>query len=316
MLTDHSSSYFSRQRGRRIWPVLVLTALLTLGGGAFVWLRGDGSVTTQLADKLTETFGPEDAKLLMPERVDIAAAPARPAQASPRPSPMATEAMPEPEPRIVAPPLDLPPLARSDGRVRELATERSLAEAAVVRRGLATGGLVREMAGAMLEISEGRTPRKRLLFLAPARPFTTESARPDSSGDAPRISAQSYRRYDGLVDAFVALDARTVVTLYRQLEPLFDQAYADLGVPDGDFDEVVGAALSVVQSTPVAPPGQELTRRTVGYSFADPRLEALPAVQRQILRMGPRNTERVLAKLRELEDLWRTPVIREPVADR
>jgi hypothetical protein len=36
------------------------------------------------------------------------------------------------------------------------------------------------------------------------------------------------------------------------------------------------------------------------YTFADPKLEALPAVEKHLLRMGPRNMRRIQAKAKAL----------------
>jgi len=38
----------------------------------------------------------------------------------------------------------------------------------------------------------------------------------------------------------------------------------------------------------------------VAYEYADPRIQSLSSVQRQFLRMGPRNVKLVQAKLREI----------------
>jgi hypothetical protein len=40
----------------------------------------------------------------------------------------------------------------------------------------------------------------------------------------------------------------------------------------------------------------------VYYQFADPRLEALPGAQKQLVRMGPENTRLIKNKLRSLLD--------------
>ena len=42
------------------------------------------------------------------------------------------------------------------------------------------------------------------------------------------------------------------------------------------------------------------SRRGIGYGYADPKLEAMPAAQKQLLRMGPENARAVQAKLREI----------------
>jgi hypothetical protein len=44
----------------------------------------------------------------------------------------------------------------------------------------------------------------------------------------------------------------------------------------------------------------ELTRPNVMYIFADPTLEARPAGQKLLLRMGPENAAKIKAKLTEL----------------
>ena len=44
----------------------------------------------------------------------------------------------------------------------------------------------------------------------------------------------------------------------------------------------------------------ELTRPNVMYTFADPTLEARPAGQKLLLRMGPDNADAIKAKLGEL----------------
>ena len=44
----------------------------------------------------------------------------------------------------------------------------------------------------------------------------------------------------------------------------------------------------------------ELTRPNVMYTFADPALEARPAGQKLLLRMGPDNAAAIKAKLTEL----------------
>ena len=44
----------------------------------------------------------------------------------------------------------------------------------------------------------------------------------------------------------------------------------------------------------------ELTRPNVMYTFADPALEARPAGQKLLLRMGPDNAAAIKAKLVEL----------------
>jgi len=155
--------------------------------------------------------------------------------------------------------------------------------------------------GALVDISEGRSPRERLGFMAPRGEFRVQ-------GDpaAPRIDPRSYVRYDAMVGAFEALDSAELVRLYRQLKPLFDEAYKSFGYGSSDFDPVLSRALASVQRTPTIAPRAELyPLGATRYEFAEPALEDLEPIQRQLLRMGPGNVARALAKLREIEALWR-----------
>jgi len=52
--------------------------------------------------------------------------------------------------------------------------------------------------------------------------------------------------------------------------------------------------------TPVIEGPVRLVRPVVMYEYEDPRLESLAGAQKQMLRMGPRNTKLIQAKLSEL----------------
>jgi hypothetical protein len=86
---------------------------------------------------------------------------------------------------------------------------------------------------------------------------------------------------------------------YARIRPLCEQAYRDLGYPDGDFDKKMSLALARMLETPVPDGPVQLRSTSVAYQFADPDLESLSSPQKQLLRMGPRNMRIVQAKLRE-----------------
>ena len=66
---------------------------------------------------------------------------------------------------------------------------------------------------------------------------------------------------------------------------------------------------SIVQllKTPVVDENVRIDQMAVMYKFADPQLESLPAAQRQLLRMGPRNVRLIQGKLREIAPLIGIP---------
>jgi hypothetical protein len=116
-----------------------------------------------------------------------------------------------------------------------------------------------------------------------------------------RIAPGSYRRYDALAGAFAALDAKALVAAYRRLAPLCEEAYRELGYPEGGFEQRLRAALVLLASTPRADDTPALVAEVKRYEFADPNLEGLPDAQKQLLRMGPGNQQRIVEKLREIE---------------
>jgi hypothetical protein len=56
-----------------------------------------------------------------------------------------------------------------------------------------------------------------------------------------------------------------------------------------------------VLATPELDTAVELVQPKVMYKFADPTLEALPPLQKQLIRMGPDHVRRIKAYLREVE---------------
>lgn len=188
----------------------------------------------------------------------------------------------------------LPALDASDEFVRRIAA--GLSAHPQLARWLAGTGLVRTATAVVSNIADGESPRPHLAFLAPSQRFRA------MAGGRRRTVADpaGFAGYDVFGDAIAAFDARATATAYRALEPLFDAAYRDLGHPEG-FHGALERALAALLAVPVLPSDAELVPHAVGFRWADPRLEALTAAQKQFLRIGPRNEQLVQAKLRELQ---------------
>ena len=107
-------------------------------------------------------------------------------------------------------------------------------------------------------------------------------------------------RYNQVTDVFVSLDTRIAAEFYELLEPRFQEAYDELGYPDKKFNTALFAAIGRLLETPVIEGPVRLVRPVVMYEYEDPRLESLAGAQKQMLRMGPRNTKLIQAKLSEL----------------
>jgi hypothetical protein len=177
----------------------------------------------------------------------------------------------------------------------------SLSTRPELARWLATEGLMQQMAVAIDRISHGATPARDLRVLAPSSEFRAEG-----SGFTRTMDAASYRRYDGLAETVASIDPAAAATVYRTIRPRLNEAYVSLGRTEADVDVAVQQALEVLIATPVpSGPIRLVEGRGATWAFADPKLEALDPAQKQLLRMGPENANRVIAMLKQLQQQLR-----------
>jgi hypothetical protein len=114
------------------------------------------------------------------------------------------------------------------------------------------------------------------------------------------LDAQNFQRYAPMVNVIRKVDVQRLATVYLRFYPLFQKAYQDLGYPNGYFNDRLVKVIDVLLATPQITGPIELVRPNVMYVFADPTLEARPAGQKALIRMGPDNAAAVKAKLMEL----------------
>jgi hypothetical protein len=200
-------------------------------------------------------------------------------------------------PEAVAPePIDLPPLGASDALVRQLVGR--LSSHPMVARWLTTDQLLRNFTVVLVNIADGRTPATQLEKMRPKGRFAVLT---DAQG--PYIDPNSYHRYDAYADAVSGLDPNGTARLYETLKPRIQDAYRELGYPNGDVDSALKRAIVLLLKTPVVEGRIGLTGPPPLYTFSDDRLELLAGSQRQLLRMGPRNERLVQEKLRAIAPL-------------
>jgi hypothetical protein len=128
------------------------------------------------------------------------------------------------------------------------------------------------------------------------------------------IGADNGLRYTPFVLLMETVDLRQAVKLYVHFYPQFQQAYQDLGYPNGYFNDRLVEVIDLLLATP-EPAGPvkvhlppingpvQPERPWVLYEFEDPALQALAAGQKVLLRMGPVNERRMKAKLGEIRRL-------------
>jgi hypothetical protein len=207
-----------------------------------------------------------------------------------------------------APPADvaLPPASESDARIRDALS--GLTPNELFKRWLQQDHLLDTLVVSTVNIAEDQSPARQLSFLKPQRRFTATHA-----GGALVISPRSYARYDAFASVISSIDARRVASAYKALHPLLESAYHALGYPDRPLDGVVTRALQRIEDAPVR---DEVALKKSGsvYLFADDRLEAQGAVEKQLLRMGPKNTRLLQAEAREIGSALGLPLRGEPQA--
>ncbi len=233
-------------------------------------------------------------------------------QPKPQPKPVLLEPVEEvigvePELEIVDEVTVLPALAESDEWV--LDSLSSLAGEASVMRFFVSDNVVSRFVATVDALTSRQVPGQIMAVQDLGGEFmATANEQPDTvirnaEGDPiPQyiLNPANYQRYEPQVEMFEALDTQELVTLYRDYAPLCQQAYVELGYPDGDFDARLIEVIDSLLFTPDISEPLRLIKPEAFYLFTNPDLEALPAGQKALLRMGPMNAQRVKAKLREI----------------
>ncbi len=114
------------------------------------------------------------------------------------------------------------------------------------------------------------------------------------------LDQQNFDRYKPMVAVIRKIDTQQLAAVYFHFYPLFQQSYQNLGYPTGYFNDRLVQVIDVLLATPQPAGPIELVRPNVMYTYADPALEARPAGQKLLLRMGPDNAALIKTKLREL----------------
>jgi hypothetical protein len=143
-------------------------------------------------------------------------------------------------------------------------------------------------------------PRKKTAVqMWPVKPLGGELT---TSGDGEQmtLTAANYARYEPLIKIVQSTDTDQLAAMYKQYYPLFQQAYVDLGYPQGYFNDRLVEVIDHLLATPDVSGPVLLRRPSVNYEFVDAELENRSAGQKMLIRIGPQNAAIVKVKLREL----------------
>lgn len=122
------------------------------------------------------------------------------------------------------------------------------------------------------------------------------------TGEEYILDPENYRRYDQVVAMVENADVDQAEEVYRRFYPLFQKAYADLGYPEGYFNDRLVEVIDHLLATPDVEEPIRLVRPHVLYEYADPDLEELSPGQKLLLRMGSEHRATIKQKLREFRD--------------
>lgn len=283
-----------------LW-VIAGVAMFTLGylvylAATFEAPEGTATVVIQppalrsAAEEISEPFRPS----LPQTRIQPEPEPAAPATAEPVvEAPPIEIAAPEPEIVIDDSSLaELPSLNDSDGFVLEGIS--ALQNGLEVIRLLVNDQLVRKFVVFVDNISRGEFPQTGLPYRSLAQEMPVENI----DDNLFVMDDSAFKRFDQIVDTFVSIDTDAAITLYRSLSPLFQQAYGEIGFRDVNFDDTLRSAINnVLRADNVEGPFQ-LVKPSVMFLYADASIENLQDVHKQLIRLGPDNTQKLKTKLR------------------
>jgi hypothetical protein len=148
--------------------------------------------------------------------------------------------------------------------------------------------LILRSAGLIDGFSQGLIPRKVLPLTPPKEKFN-----PRTIDGEPYVDPASYQRFNSYTKGITAVNADLLVAAFHRYRPLIELAYEESGYSAEDMDNALIRSLDYVLATPEPNEPLALKRKEAVFQYADPEMEQLPPLQKQLLRMGPENSARI-----------------------
>lgn len=212
--------------------------------------------------------------------------------------PVDTALIPTPAP--IEEVIQLPPLNTSDSFVRERVTGMEAGN--TLADLITTEDLVRRFVVFAENVGDGSLPQLDY----PVKRLPQAMAVRELDENLYEMQAVSYQRFTPIVNAVAALEPEQGMAMYRVLKPLLQQAYAEIGFANRNFDEAVVKAIDEILNARTAEGPFQLVKPKVMYVYADAEIESMSPVEKQLLRMGPENAAKLKAALAPYKDLLTT----------
>lgn len=186
--------------------------------------------------------------------------------------------------------VELPSLNQSDSLLFSRLAEMELG--ASLLRLLAPDDVIRKFVVFVHNAAQGELPQLEY----PLRRIPGEFQANEVDENFYELAPANYDRYQPMIDTVTEMDPSSIMALYRQMKPLFQEAYAEIGFQE-DFDEVVLRAIDQIMTFEPDEGPYQLIIPSVQYIYAENRYESLPPVQKQLIRIGPENLQKLKQRL-------------------
>ncbi|WP_440053484.1 DUF3014 domain-containing protein [Pseudoalteromonas sp. T1lg65] len=188
--------------------------------------------------------------------------------------------------------LELPKLNESDMAIKSSISEY-LSEQAMNL--LVGDDMIRRTVVYVDNLAQGKVADKHAPLVKPQDDFTA------IDNDIVVADPNSYERYTPYVSMLNTMSTAQLVRLYEKYQPLFEEAYEEIGYDGNAFNNTLTDAIDELLATPIPDTALPLVKDSVTYKYAYSEWEQLSPAQKQFLRMGPENMKLVKKRLQEIK---------------
>ncbi|MGB0938420.1 MAG: DUF3014 domain-containing protein [Colwellia sp.] len=115
------------------------------------------------------------------------------------------------------------------------------------------------------------------------------------------ISDSQTERFNVYIDLLRSFNQAQLVQAYKDFEPLFEEAYQELGY-EGEFKDVLLEAIETILDTQLPHEPIAVIRPSVMYKYQNKEIESLTDADKLLLRLGKENLLAVKSVLLELNE--------------
>ena len=230
------------------------------------------------------------------QRVEVPPPAPEPAAVAPAPVTPTVAVQPPVEPEEPEEIIELPSLNASDDMLNErlgaLETGTRLLSL------LVSDDVIRKFVVFVENVADGNLPQLEY----PVKRLPQSMAVRELDENLFEMQTVSYQRYTPMIDGLTSVNPEQSIAIYRLMKPLFQEAYAEIGYRNRDFDDALVRAIDTVLNAKTAQGPFQLIKPKVMYIYADSEIESFSPVEKQLLRMGPQNAEKLKLALRQFKE--------------